>query len=299
MENTGIHDYHPGDVILHGDRGYRIEDLMARGSCGQTWAGRDDWGAEVVIRVLWPFSRTYGDVRESWLQQGPALQRAGHPNLVYIYDSFEHQGRFHLVHERCAYRLESFFELPTWNGPRWFKAVAGSVLCGLEHIHGAGYHHRNLHPRNIFCCASLDGLHPAALPAGGIKIGDFGVTHLIGNVDLMNTQIARWLTPPEYLNPSLLGLMDHRVDIYQAGLLLLAVLLGRVPLLTFEQIAAGVPRDTAARLTSSFGTAVARALALKVEDRFASAREFWQELSGIRQPASDARPAALGQGRAG
>jgi serine/threonine protein kinase len=289
----GFRDYRPGEAIPHGDRTYRIEDRLAQGPCGFVYAGRDDWDTEVVIRVLWPFTRPYADVRESWLQQGPALQRSAHPNLVHIYDSFEHQDRFHLVLERCAYRLESFLELPTWNGARWFHAVAGSVLCGLDHIHGAGYNHRNLHPRNIFCAMGLDGTHPAALPPGAIKIGDFGVTHLIGNVDVMNTQLARWLTPPEYLNPSQFGLMDHRVDIYQAGLLLLAVLLGRIPLFTFEQIAAGVPSQTAARLTSSFGRTLARALEVEVKNRFDSARELWQELSGGRQGAPEEVSAAL------
>jgi serine/threonine protein kinase len=297
MERIGFSDYQPGAVIRRGDRAYRIEDRLAAGPLGSLYAARDDWGVEVVIRVLWPFSRPYADVRESWLQQGLALRQAGHPNLVCIYDSFEHRDRFHLVVERCAYRLESFLELPTFNGARWVKTVAGAVLCGLDHLHAAGYYHRNLHPRNIFCATSLDRMHPAALPAGGIKIGDFGVTHLVGNVDVMNTQIARWLTPPEYLNPSHCGLMDHRVDIYQAGLLLLAVLLGRIPLFTFEQIAAGAPGQTAARLTASCGEVIARALALKVEDRFDSAFEFWQALGeGRREAAPEAVGAALAVG---
>jgi serine/threonine protein kinase len=286
MNRSELHGYEPGDTIRHGSLTYTVDERWASGPFGAVHAGRDDWGSAVVLHVLRPLSRSYADVREGWHRQALELRRCQHPSLVHIFDSFEHEGRFHLVVERCDHRLDGYLALPSWNGPRWFKAVAAAVLGGLDHMHRAGYNHRNLHPHHVVGATGWEHLHPGALPAGALKLADFGITQLIGNVDLMNTRLAKWLTPPEYLNPSQFGLMDHRVDVYQAGLLLLAVLLRRVPRFTFEEIVAGVPRRTAVELPSSWGRALGRALELKVSDRYPGALDFWQELAGCRRPAA-------------
>jgi hypothetical protein len=87
--------------------------------------------------------------------------------------------------------------------------------------------------------------------------------------------------------------MDHRVDLYQAGILLLSTLLGRIPRFTFEETVSGLPCKIAEELQSGYGKVVARALRLKVADRFSSAREFWQVLDGSEASvASEAGPAA-------
>jgi hypothetical protein len=74
--------------------------------------------------------------------------------------------------------------------------------------------------------------------------------------------------------------MDHRMDIYQAGLLLLCVLQGRITRYSFEEISLGVPARNAEKLDSSYGQALARALQLKVANRFPTALEFWRALGG-------------------
>jgi len=284
MSKSAFRDYAPGEVIGNGERAYVVEERIARGKFGVVFACRDHWGQPRILRVVWPFSRAYENVRETWAQQAAELQRSQHPNLVHVLDSFEHDGCFHLVLERCDYRLDRFIVSPAWDGGRWLKAVARPVLCALEHLHAAGYTHKNLHPQNIFCSIHLERLHPDSVFSGAIKLGDLDVNTLLGNVDVLNVKLPRGLVPPEYLNPSECGPMDHRVDIYQAGLLLLCVLLGRITHYSFEEISTGLPVKTAERLESSYGQVVARALQLKVADRFQSALELWQSLSGS-QPA--------------
>ena len=104
---------------------------------------------------------------------------------------------------------------------------------------------------------------------------------MVGKVDVLNTKLPRWLVPPEYLSPSECGPMDHRMDIYQAGLLLLCVLQGRITLYSFEEISVGAPERNARQLASGYGEVVARALRPEVDDRFRNAREFWEALSGV------------------
>src|SRR4029077_6354772 len=126
-------------------------------------------------------------------------------------------------------------------------------------------------------------------PAGGItvKLSDFVADTLLGNVDVLNAKISRWLGPPEYLGPSECGPMDHRVDIYQAGLLLLCMVQGKVTPYSFEEISLGAPAKAAAGLASDLGEVLARALRTRVAERPESAQELWDALSGaLSSPAA-------------
>jgi serine/threonine protein kinase len=275
-------EYLPGKVIRNGRETYVVEERIARGKFGYVFACRDSWGYPRVLRVLWPFARPYANVRESWAQQAADLQRTRHPDVVALLDAFEHDGVFHLVLERCDYRLDHYVLSPAWDGGRWLKAVARPLLSALDHLHATGYTHKSLHPQTIFCTVPLERFHPDALFSGAIKVGDSDANTLLGNVDILNTKLPRWLVPPEYLNPSELGPMDHRVDVYQAGLLLLCILQGRITRFSFEEISVGLPAKTAEKLDSGYGDVIARALRLKVADRFQSARELWQALCGKR-----------------
>lgn len=279
MSKPAFREYAPGTAIDHGDRTYVVEERISHGKFGTVFACRDDWGQKRILRVVRPFSRNYESVREKWPGQVTELQGFQHPGLVYVQAGFEHEGAFHLVLERCDYRLDRFLNSPAWDGARWFRAVARPVLCALEHLHRSGYTHQNLHPHNVFCTLHLDNLHPDSLFSGALKLGDLDVNVLLGRVEVLNTKIPRWLVPPEYLSPSDFGPLDHRVDVYQAGLLLLAILQGRITHFTFEDISAGLPARTAEKLESGYGPIVARALHVNVADRFQGARELWQALS--------------------
>jgi len=274
MSKPDFQGYSIGEVIPRRERAYVVSERISHGGFGAVYACCDDWGNPLRLRVLWPISRAYENVRERWLEQVEEVRHAAHPRLIHVYEGFEHDGLFHLVTERYDHRLDSSVLEAGEGGPRWLQAVAGPVLCALDHLHRAGYTHRNLHPGNVFLTASPE---PAtALPAGGgIKLGGLAVTQLLGNVDVLNLLTARWLVPPEYLNPSEFGRMDQRVDIYQAGLLLLAVLQGQLPRFSFEEIVAGAPARVARELGSE---ALERALQPKVGDRFGSALELWRAL---------------------
>lgn len=295
MSKATFREYSPGVTLRHGERAYTVEERVARGKFGVSFVCQDEWGYSRILQVLWPFSRDYRNLRETWEQQGAELQRIQHPGLVHLLDAFEHDGCFHLVHERCDYRLDRLLVSPAWDGARWFKAVARPVLCALEFIHRSGYLHCNLHPHNVFCAIHLDQTHPDSLFNGAIKLADFAADALLGKVDVLNMKIPRSLVPPEYMNPTECGPMDHRADIYQAGLLLLCVLEQRLLHFSFEEISTGLPAKRASQLESGYGEVVAQALQIRVEDRFPSALDFWRALSGSRnlteQPAREAEPA--------
>lgn len=280
MSKSNLREYSQGEVIRHEDRAYAVEEKIAHGTFGPTFACRDEWGNPLVLRALKPFSRPYQNIREKWFEQAREIRQLQHPSLVHVHDSFEHEGVFHLVLDRYDYRLEQFVLSPTFDGARWLRAVARPVLSALDRIHRAGLIHGNLHPHNVLTTVHLEGLHPGAVFPGAIRVADLAENVLIGNVDIFNAKVPRWLVPPEHLNPSELGGMDHRVDVYQAGLLFLCMLHGRVTRYSFEETATGLPLRNAEKLESGFGAVIGRALSLKVADRYSSAMEFWHALNG-------------------
>jgi len=268
MGKSTFREYSPGVALRNGEKVYVVEGKIAHGKFGYAFACRDEEDRSRILQIVWPFSRNYENVRERWAQQANELRQVEHPGLVPLLDAFEHEGCFHLVQERCDHRLDHSLVSPDWDGSRALLKVARPVLHVLAHVHGNGYTHRNLHPRNVLCAAS----------GRDIKLGDLAINVLLGNVDVLNAKISRWLVPPEYLNPSECGPMDHRVDIYQAGLLLLCVLRGRVKQYSFEEISVGAPAKEAGELGSQAGQVLARALRPKVEDRFGTALELWDAL---------------------
>jgi serine/threonine protein kinase len=290
MSRPIFHEYAPGAVIRHGERTYVIEQKISNGKFGHTFACVDDSRCPRLMQVLWPFSRGYESVRESWLHQTSELQRLEHPGFVALVDAFEVNRCFHLVQERCEDRLDRAIAGPEWDGGRWLKVVARPVLCALEHLHRNGYFHANLHPHNILCTAHLEGGSPGKLSYGVLKIADLVVNMLLGKVDLLNTKVSRSLVPPEYLCPSLCGPLDRRVDIYQAGLLLLCVLEGRILRYSFQEISTGRPAQQAGSLATACGEILARALQPRVTDRFDSALDLWRALDGPCSSFDDAIP---------
>jgi serine/threonine protein kinase len=268
MGKSTFREYSPGVALRNGKKVYVVEGRIAHGKFGYAFACRDERDRSRILQIVWPFSRSYENVRERWAQQATELRQVEHPGLVSLLDAFEHEGCFHLVQERCDHRLDLSITAPDWDGSRALLEVARPVLHALAHVHGHGYTHRNLHPRNVLCAVS----------GRDLKLGDLAVDVLLGNVDVLNAKISRWLVPPEYLNPSECGPMDHRVDIYQAALLLLCVLRGRVTQYSFEEISLGAPAKDAGKLASPAGPVLARALQPQVADRFGTALELWDAL---------------------
>jgi len=116
---------------------------------------------------------------------------------------------------------------------------------------------------------------PGAL---NFKLGDLGVAKLISEVDATNTR-AQGMFPPEVLNPTEFGPMDHRIDIYHCGLLFLHLLNGAEIRFSNEEILAGKPRELAVQLPAPYSFALEKALRRHVAARTETAMELWRDLS--------------------
>ncbi|HLO86603.1 MAG TPA: protein kinase family protein [Nostocaceae cyanobacterium] len=266
-----------GETIVYNGMEYFIGSRIGRGYFGEVYHCWDEWGNELVAKILVPRNQTYEDVREQWLEELNKLVLLRHPNITFIYAAFEYRHTFYLIMERCDSTLEDHIK-PSFQGEDALVYIAREILQGVDFIHDTGYVHKDIHPGNIFV-----KIMPSDPPLVSIKIGDLGISNLEGNIDFLNTRLAAWMLPPEYLNPEQYGRVGKQTDIYHTALLLLSVLLGYIPQFTHQEILDGKPRHIAESLSSRYGKVIANALCRHVAFRTQTALDFWREIFSVSQ----------------
>jgi len=272
-----------GEVIDNDGRLYFIGPAIGAGGFGTVYECSDEWANDLVAKVILPQNRSYEAVREQWLHELDNLVLLRHPNITYIYDAFEHKDTFYIIMERCAWPLHTLIQMPEANCTIWLPYVARDILQALEFIHQNSYVHKDLHAGNVFAAEVRDHLDTNKDPVWMFKIGDLGITRLVGDMHIFNTILARWMAPPEYLDPVQFGTLDRRVDIYHAGLLLLTLLMKRTPEFTYNEILAGFPRQIAEGLPSPYAPVIATALRRHVSARPQTPLELWREISKVSE----------------
>ena len=270
-----------GDEIECNGIKYFIGEKMGQGSFGDVFNCSDEWGNEVVAKVLLPRDQTYEAIREGWLHELQNLQQLRHPHITFIHQAFEYRDTFYLIIEKCEFTLKALVDRPDINGEIWVPYVSRDILNGLHYIHDHGYVHKDLHAGNVFVSLQKNPMVPHKAPVWRFKIGDLGISRLEGDIRHFNTILAQWMLPPEYLISDEFGVMGKHVDIYHVGLLLLSLLLNQIPNFTRDEIIAGRPREIAESLPSKYAPAVARALRRHVSARTPSAIEMWREIFSI------------------
>lgn len=157
---------------------------------------------------------------------------------------------------------------------------AVQILNGLEVAHARGIVHRDLKPDNVFLVPTPQG------PL--LKLLDFGIAKLRSIADLQRglTRPGALMGTLEYMAPEQAfsaDMVDHRADLYAAGVILFEMIAGCRPVEVDEPqamaalvMAGRVSRliDVAPGVPQSLSDTVGRALAGRADARFGSAAEM-------------------------
>jgi len=226
--------------------------------------------------------------------EAQSTARLRHPHIVDITDfCFTAAGQPCLVMEKLRGQtlrraVAESGHLPVSDCLRFVN----ELLSALAAAHRLGVVHRDIKPDNLF-------LHE---PIGGrprhLKVLDFGLARVLPSAlaiaplpSSVATTTGRVVGSPGYVSPeALMGrLVDHRADLYAAGLILFFVLTGRGPFdhLTLEATLSHVPTPPShlreAPDMRELDGIVAKALKKTPEDRYQSATEFAAELAGLNR----------------
>ena len=226
-------------------------------------------------------------LRERFAREAATLARLDSPHIVYILEYGEQDGCPYLVTQLVPdgdlrHHLDEHGPL----SPRQAADVMEQVAAGLEEAHSHGVVHRDLKSANILL---------RRLPSGEFHayLCDFG----IARADSYETTSASGVVGTlEYLAPERQSgaPASFATDVYSLGCLLWAAVTGAPPYrgsevdVALAHLRAPIPRlpgdDPVSRGTNAI---VARAMAKKPGDRYASAHEMRQELVSLRALAAE------------
>ena len=241
-------------------------------------------GRRVALKRLHP--ELAGDEKavQRFQREARAAGTIGHDHIVDVLDlGFAEDGAPYLVMEllvgeSLAERLRRAGRLE----PRRAARIAGEILSALEAVHGRGVIHRDLKPDNIFLCRRHGR-------RDFVKVLDFGISKVRkkpGSVTDALTKTGVMMGTPHYMSSEQArGLrdLDHRVDIYAAGVILYECLAGQLPFRStnyhalLQSILLGEPQtleELVPTLPPAFCRVIHKAMARNREDRFHDAHSM-------------------------
>ncbi|MCB1821673.1 MAG: serine/threonine protein kinase, partial [Candidatus Competibacteraceae bacterium] len=263
---------------------YRIEALLGRGAMGVVYRGvRLEDNQPVAIKTVHTslLVRPERDAILTRFRQEAAIgMRLRHPLIVRIHDCGEQEGILYLTMQLVeGQELGRLVEhLPTL--PLGMKlAIVLQVLNALAYAHQQGVIHRDIKPSNILVRRDYT-----------IVLTDFGIAHVHGS-ELTHT--GELLGSPLYMSPEQLcgAAIDERADLFSAGVVFYYLLTHRKPFIADSlptlmykvlQEEPPAPSTINQELSPVFDHVLRRALAKRLEQRFASALEFATALRQAR-----------------
>ncbi len=269
----------PGEVItsLLTNNTYTMGPQIGEGSFGVVFQCVDGWNNQLAVKVLKPI-KTFEEVQAAAEGEMQRLFLLRHPFVTYVYDSFVYRDTFYIITERCDNSLAQLFAEPWFHGHVWLMPVARCLLQAVNFIHNAGFAHQDIHLGNVFVATVRNEMNPEDPGAAQFKLGDLGITKLLSDLSPQNTR-AKWMLPPEVINPSEFGPIEHRTDIYHCGLLLLQLAYSTEMRFTQEETLAGKPREMATQLPAPLNFALEKALRRHAAMRTGTAQELWRDLN--------------------
>lgn len=269
-----------GELITSSTTGntYRIGKPIGTGNFGVVYECSDTWENSLAVKVLKP-KGTYELVKQNAVAEFQKLMLLRHPHVTYVHDAFEYRHTFYIVVERCATSISDLIKIKNFKGSVWLRPIARCLLQAVHFIHVNKFVHQDIHGGNVFTSWIRDEMVPEDVSAITFKLGDLGISKFVSEMDAATTVLAEWMRAPESLNPQEFGPMDHRMDIYHCGLLLLQMLLGSPLTFSRDEVLAGVPRQQALQLGGPYSFAIEKALRRHVDFRTASAMELWRDLN--------------------
>jgi serine/threonine-protein kinase len=277
--------------------GYRIDGLIGRGGMGVVYRGTDvRLGRPVAIKLIAAERAGEPGMRERFEREARLMAAIDHPNVVPVYAAGEDDGCLYLVMRYVAGTdLGALLQREGRLDPARAVHITTELAAGLDAAHAAGLIHRDIKPANVL------------LAGDQVFLGDFGLGRAVETATRL-TDSNDWLGTVDFCSPEQLRCerIDARSDVYSLGCLLHTALTGTPPLhrataasTMLAQLNDAPPlASRTPGVPTGFDRVLARALAKRPEDRYATAGELARAASravapsppGPSRPGDDTAP---------
>ena len=266
---------------------YDIIGFLARGGMGEVYRGHDPLvERDVALKVLPAGLSASSTSMKRFLAEARAVGKLLHSHTVALYEIGKHDDTLFLAMEFVP--GGSVADLLAQEGKlEWKRATRymTEVCQGLAAAHALGIMHRDIKPENLL---RTNDDH--------VKITDFGLAKALDALAqpaLNLTKPGSVLGTPLYMSPEQFSGegVDHRADLYSAGATYYHLLTGQRPYanatnlmqLMFAHSTGPIlnPRDVVPDLPAGCAAVVAKAMAKRAEDRYASAADMATALGAL------------------
>ena len=276
------------------DGKYRLTRRIGEGGMGTVFEGENiRIKRKVAIKVLHDHVATSPEFAQRFVREARASARIGSEHVCDVLDLGDlESGEKYIVMELLdGESMEARLERDKQIDPKVLSPIIFEILEGLGAMHQNGVIHRDLKPANVFLCHKKGG--------GGVtvKILDFGVAKVeateedpSGIHDMTST--GTMMGTPLYMSPEQArGArdVDGRTDLYAASVIFYQGLTGETPHtgVSLHELLFKIVLDDpkpiqslAPSVDDELAELVMRGLARDPENRYSSARDFQQALSG-------------------
>ncbi|HJX65338.1 MAG TPA: serine/threonine-protein kinase [Polyangia bacterium] len=259
---------------------YVLLKELGRGGMGRVFmALTGQAGVERVcaLKILRSFQAGHHaeEMTQRFLDEAKIVTKLSHENLVYVFDFGVHDRQGYLAMEyvqgktfteawnRCAVKHTGF---PTGVAIH----IIAELVAALGYAHrleGMNLVHRDISPSNLMLTYT-----------GGVKLIDFGLAQWNDKVAQTaagtNWGKVSYMSPEQYLGKP----VDHRSDLFSAGIIMWELLTGRqlFPATQSRQASPKIPPPSTLNeaLSAKLDEVVGKALAFSPADRFATGEEM-------------------------
>jgi serine/threonine protein kinase/uncharacterized protein HemY len=260
---------------------YKIVELLGSGGMGEVHKAFDTvLERDVAIKIMHPHLLDDKTIDVRFMREARAAARLVHPNIVTIYEVGKAKwGRYIVMEYVNGIPLTRHLKAEEVFKPEWAIKIAIQILSGLFCAHSLGIMHRDIKPDNILVARNKIA-----------KILDFGIAKITAKEGL--TLAGDILGTVEYMAPEqMLGEdLDHRCDIYAAGVVLYQILTKRLPFwgenpvaILYKQLNEDPvpPSYYNNQVGQELDQVVLKAISKKKEDRWETAEAFSEALEAI------------------
>lgn len=279
--------------------GYRIQEVLGQGGMGIVYKAEDvALSRTVALKMIDPALARDEAFLRRFRSEARALARIDSSHIVRVHALRETPAGLFIVMEYVDGGTVS--DLLADGPVPWQQAlpVIRQTLTALHDAHSVGVWHRDIKPGNILISST-----------GKVKVTDFGLAKLEQKGDGMQTVTQGISGTLYYMSPEQVkgaADLDHRSDLYSAGMTIYKMLTDDVPFdrsagdfaIMRKVVEEPVPRLDGTRddLPPALVDAVAKALQKDPDARFPSAKAMLKALGGLEEAAAGA-PVPVRKGR--
>lgn len=204
-------------------RDYVIDSLIGGGGMGEVYLATDiNLNRKVAIKVLRPEHTHDQSFAQRFRNEAQVQARLNHPHIVTLYSFFEEGGTYYIILEYApGITLDTLMRqvgiIPEERAMRIFQQICEA----LAYAHKSNVVHRDIKPSNIMVDVQN---------GDSVKVMDFGIARIMdaGHITRTGAQMGtvNYMSPEQVLA---VKDVDHRTDIYSAGIVLYEMLSGRLP----------------------------------------------------------------------